>query len=101
MKRIELTQDIINQRIKKYGKAISHWVCDKCSHDVCSFLYNWENHIPESCPNCNDGKLVEDISKRETQANFYFIDKSREKNWEQGLSPMQQASVLLDEADPY
>ncbi len=101
MARVELTQEIINQRLKAYGKIISHWVCNNCGDDVCSFLYNWESHIAEVCTKCNVGELIEDKSKREVQANFYFIDKSREKNWEQGLSPMEQASVLLGETDPY
>lgn len=93
--------ELYKQRKSHFGNSIGTWICDKCAHSINSFLHNFENHIPEDCPNCQTGKMIEDENKRFVQKTVNMIDRSREKNWEQGLNPMQQASVLLGETDPY
>lgn len=95
-----IANQIIVERMKVFGKAIGSWFCNKCKHQMDSFLYNFEHHISENCPKC-DGVMVEDETKREVQKTINMIDRSREKNWDKGLSPAQQASVLLGESDPY
>lgn len=92
---------VCNERRKFFGNASGNWYCDKCKYLMNSFIYNFDYHIPETCPQCNEGKMIENESERSIPSVPNMIDKSREKNWEQGLTPMQQASVLLGESDPY
>jgi hypothetical protein len=92
---------IINARIKVYGKTSSTWVCSGCRFEMGSFVYNFDVHVPEICPQCLSGKMIEDESRREEPKTVNMIDGSREKNWEKGLSASEQAAVLLDQRDPY
>lgn len=92
----------INDRIKKYGNMGGVWICDHCNHEIQSFLYNWEYHVPENCPKCKEGILKEDENRRTKPIVPQFIDANRQKNWTQGLTPAQQAAVLSDEkVNPY
>ena len=92
---------IINARIKVYGKTSSSWVCSDCRFEMGSFIYNYDIHIHEICPQCMAGKMIEDVTRREEPKIVNMIDRSREKNWDKGLSAAEQASVLLGDKDPY
>ena len=93
-----------DERMKKHGKTIGTWVCDKetCKHQMDSFLYNFETHIPVICPKCNEGNMAEDESKRETQTPPQFKDAHRERNWLKNASQAEQVRVFSDDNEkPY
>ena len=101
MKMIREENFDVNLRMKKFGKIGGIWICEKCQYEENSFLYNWEYHIHEICPKCSEGRMIEDESRRNKPIPMNFIDRNKEKNCMSNLSNIDQASVLLDEKDPY
>lgn len=70
--------------------------CDSCGELVETLNGSWKADVPEKCPKCSQGSFKE-IQAPPTR----FFDRTREKNWDKGLSPTQQARVLSGEIDPY
>lgn len=95
----DLTDEIVNERTKIFGKTSSTWECSnvECCHTETSFLYNFEWHISEICSKCDYGTMFENESKRVVPFRAQFYDKSREENWFNSLSPIQQAGILADD----
>lgn len=70
--------------------------CDSCGELIDTLNGSWKKDVPEKCPKCQKGTFKE-IQAPPTR----FFDRTREKNWDKGLTPTQQARVLTGEIDPY
>ena len=92
----------VDERLKKFGRSSGYWYCNKCNYEMTSFLYNWEYHIPEKCPTCKEGDMVENEKKREAPTKPPAFKTDKEKRWLETSSITEQAEVLLDEnKNPY
>lgn len=95
---VELTDEVMTERLKKYGKTSSTWYCSaKCGNEIISFIYSYEYHVPEMCSKCNSGWMFEDESKRiYPQKMFIGGGKQAEDNWFNSQSVAKQAAILAD-----
>ncbi len=90
----------IDERIKKYGKVSSTWYCSaKCGHEINSFLFNFEYHVPEMCPQCNTGWMFEDESKRVQPFKMKIGGGKQEEDRRFNQLPLlKQAEILSDDS---
>lgn len=99
-----LPNEIVNQRIKEFGKTIGTWICnyEECKTKKTSFLYNYEFHIPKECDICDIGKMIEDESRREKPSGAAVIrGKQGEDAWMSSQPPHIQTGVLLGDDPKY
>lgn len=97
-----LSNDLMEQRMRKFGKTIGTWICDNCKDVKKSFLYNYETHIPSICDICNIGNLIENEFLREKQTPSAMTkSKQGEDAWMSKQSVETQASILLGDDPKY
>ncbi len=97
-----LSGEVIDRRMKEYGKIVGTWICENCKEEEISFIYNWEFHISSICKKCSVGKMIEDESRREKPSGAAMVrGKQGEDAWMAKQSPTVQADVLLGRDPSY
>ena len=71
------------------------FACNKCEYEVEGSNGTYKEYIG-TCPKCNSGEVVE---KKVPCTNFK--NNSRERDWMQSASIIDQAKVYGGDSDPY
>lgn len=99
----ELFDKVCSERVKYFGfNTGGYWYCSHCQNQMTSFLRSFEYHIPEVCPRCDVGSMIENESEREKPTGSAFIrGKKGEDAWLSKQPPHMQADILLGRDPEY